>query len=120
MPLHSLRPPSTNKQTLAVISQRVQKCTESKRGSHAGTDTDRQTQVQRTRCLLLLLLTGTNATQGEVTGRLKSHLTGTAILISNSLDFFFFLFAAPSTFPRITPNAETLHLDCCLSLSIKR
>lgn len=52
-------------------------------------ETDRQTQEQHTRCLLLLLLTGTNEIQGRVTGKLKSHLTGAAILISNSLDSFF-------------------------------
>lgn len=80
--------PSTNKQTLGVISRRVQKCTESKRGSHACIDTQRDRQTD-TRWLLLLLLTGTNEIQGKVTGKLKSHLTGAAILISNSLDSFF-------------------------------
>lgn len=37
--------PSTNKQTLGVISRRVQKCTESKRGSHACIDTQRDRQT---------------------------------------------------------------------------
>lgn len=41
--------PSANKQTLGVISRRVQKCTESKRGSHACIDTQRDRQTDRHR-----------------------------------------------------------------------
>lgn len=48
MPLHSPRPPSTTKQTLCVISQGVQKCTECKRGSHACIDTNRDSNNTHT------------------------------------------------------------------------
>lgn len=46
LPLVSSHPPSIAIQTLGAISQRVQKCVESKRGSHARTEADGRSEQQ--------------------------------------------------------------------------